>query len=195
MSQSACASIPTFATLAVYFIRKVLSDKLRSCLDCIHSDLNICMRNTIVCDKILNAIPFCLTQLVRTGIYLNSLLPNIRLFHKQLINRHLTALPINMPLITEMQIQTLSPGLSFEINKLSCNVKRRNFGYMPSRALSEDSDQTAHLRGLINIFTGCILDSQGCKGCNEDSGRTAQADLSLRWAHASEDTFSQVGAQ
>ena len=30
-------------------------------------------------------------------------------------------------------------------------------------APSEDSDQPAHSRSLIRIFTWCILDSQGCK--------------------------------
>ena len=30
-------------------------------------------------------------------------------------------------------------------------------------AFSEDSDQPAHSRSLIRIFTGRILDSQGCK--------------------------------
>ena len=53
---------------------------------------------------------------------------------------------------------------------------------------SEDSDQTAHSRSLIRIFTGRILDSQFCKTSsyvNEDSGQTAdaQADLSLQWTN------------
>ena len=54
---------------------------------------------------------------------------------------------------------------------------------------SEDSDQPAHSRSLIRIFTGRILDSQDCKvsSCEHqwlwtDCGN-AQADLSLRLAH------------
>ena len=41
----------------------------------------------------------------------------------------------------------------------------------------EDSDQPAHSRRLIRIFTGHILDSQGCKGFyadNEGSDQTAR---------------------
>ena len=45
--------------------------------------------------------------------------------------------------------------------------------YLRTCALSEDSDQTAHSRSLIRIFTGRILDSQGCEdsscGQREDS--------------------------
>ena len=60
---------------------------------------------------------------------------------------------------------------------------------------SEDSDQPAHSRSLIRIFTGRILDSQGCKvsPCGQRRLKSdcadAQADLSLRWAHISEGTF------
>ena len=42
---------------------------------------------------------------------------------------------------------------------------------------SEDSDQLAHSRSLIRIFTGSIMDSQGCKFFhvdNEDSDQTAR---------------------
>ena len=34
--------------------------------------------------------------------------------------------------------------------------------YLRTCAPSEDSDQTAHSRSLIRIFTGRNLDSQGC---------------------------------
>ena len=44
---------------------------------------------------------------------------------------------------------------------------------------SEDSDQTAHLRSLIRIFTGRILDSQGCKGRTGSFERTFQKARSL----------------
>ena len=73
--------------------------------------------------------------------------------------------------------------------------------YLRKYAPSEDSDQPAHSRSLIRIFTGRILDSPGCKGCKVSSHEQlrlrsdcadAQADLSLRWAHISEGTFSHV---
>ena len=68
-------------------------------------------------------------------------------------------------------------------------------------ALSEDSYQFAHLRRLIRIFTERILDSQGRKFslCRQrrllSDCADAQADLSLRWAHMSEGTFSDVAFQ
>ena len=34
--------------------------------------------------------------------------------------------------------------------------------YLWTYASSEDSDQTAQMCSLIRIFTGCILESQGC---------------------------------
>ena len=40
---------------------------------------------------------------------------------------------------------------------------QRQKTYLWTCAPSEDSDQTAHSRSLIRIFTGRILDSQGCK--------------------------------
>ena len=43
------------------------------------------------------------------------------------------------------------------------NVRKRTFGRIRTYAPSEDSDQTAHSRSLIRIFTERILDSQGCK--------------------------------
>ena len=57
---------------------------------------------------------------------------------------------------------------------------------------SEDSDQTAHSRSLIRIFTWCILDSQGFKFslCGQrrrwSDYLETQADLSLCFAHISE---------
>ena len=74
-------------------------------------------------------------------------------------------------------------------------------GNVPStREHSEDSDQPAHSRSLIKIFTGQILDSQWSKvsSCGQrrlwSDCADAQADLSLRWAHGSEGTFSDVAA-
>ena len=72
--------------------------------------------------------------------------------------------------------------------------------YLRTRAPSEDSDQTAHSRSLIRIFTGRNLDSQGCKVSSRRQQRLksdcvdAQADLSLRWVHMSESMFSYVEA-
>ena len=65
-------------------------------------------------------------------------------------------------------------------------------------APSEDSDQPAHSRSLIRIFTVRILHSQGCKvsSCGQRRLKSdcadAQADLSLRWAHMREGTFTHV---
>ena len=74
------------------------------------------------------------------------------------------------------------------------NIKKCTFVQC---AHSKDS----HLRSLIRIFTGCNLDSQGCKvsSCGHwrlwsDCGN-AQADLSLFWALISEGTFSHVKGQ
>ena len=67
--------------------------------------------------------------------------------------------------------------------------------YVWTCAPREDSDQPAHSRSLIRIFTGCILDSQGCKDSSCGQRRLwsdcadAQADLSLRWALMSEGMF------
>ena len=61
--------------------------------------------------------------------------------------------------------------------------------YLWTCAPSEDSDQTAHSRSLIRIFTGRILDRQGCKvsSCGQrrlwSDCKDAQAELSLRWTH------------
>ena len=47
--------------------------------------------------------------------------------------------------------------------------------------MCEVSDQPVNSRNLINIFTGRILDSQGCKVCFMRAtkiAQTAQADLS-----------------
>ena len=74
--------------------------------------------------------------------------------------------------------------------------------YLRIFAHSEDSDQPAHSRRLIRIFTVRILNSQGCKvsSCGQrrlwsDSVESQRADLSLRWVQISEGTFSHVAAQ
>ena len=76
---------------------------------------------------------------------------------------------------------------------------QRQETYLHTRAPSEDSDQPAHSRSLIRIFTGRILDSQGYKvffSCRQrrlcSDCADAQAYLNLRWAHWSEVTFSSV---
>ena len=64
-------------------------------------------------------------------------------------------------------------------------------------APSENSDQPAHWRRLIRIFTGRILDSKGCKVSPFGQQRHCvdeRADLSLRFALMSEGTFSPVAA-
>ena len=73
--------------------------------------------------------------------------------------------------------------------------------YLRTCAPSEDSDQPAHPRSLIRIFTGRILERQGYNVCSCEQRRLrsdcadAQADLSLRWLHVSEGTFSHFAAQ
>ena len=63
------------------------------------------------------------------------------------------------------------------------------------RAPSEDSDQPAHSRRLIRIFTGRICDSQGCKVSLPGRRRLRsecldeQDDLCLRWMQMAEGTF------
>ena len=64
--------------------------------------------------------------------------------------------------------------------------------------LREDSDQTAHSRSLIRIFTERILDSQACKASSCGQRRLwsdcadAQAYLSLHWVHVVGDMFYHV---
>ena len=65
-------------------------------------------------------------------------------------------------------------------------------------APSEYSDQPAHSRSLIRIFTGRILYSQGStvSSCRQwrlwSDCADAQTDLILRWAYMSEGTLSDV---
>ena len=72
--------------------------------------------------------------------------------------------------------------------------------YLRTNTPSEYSDQPVHLQSLISILTQHILDSQGCKVSSCGRRRlwadcaNAQADLSLRWAHVSECTFSHIVA-
>ena len=84
----------------------------------------------------------------------------------------------------ELNISVL---LSFEPQRLKT--------YLRTCVPNEDSDQPAHSRSLIRIFTVRILDSQGCKGwsCGQlRLGLDAQADLSLRSAHMSIVTFADI---
>ena len=70
--------------------------------------------------------------------------------------------------------------------------------YLRTCAPSEDSDQPAHSRSLIRIFTWRILDNQGFKvsSCEQRSDYTdPQANLSLRWAHTSEGMVSHFVTQ
>ena len=74
---------------------------------------------------------------------------------------------------------------------------QRQKKYLRICAPIEDSDQPAHSRDLIRLFTDHILDSQGCKflhADNEDRSdcADAQADLSVCLVHMSEGAFSHV---
>ena len=70
--------------------------------------------------------------------------------------------------------------------------------YIRTCAPSEASDQTAHSRSLIRIFTGGNLNSKVCKVSSCGQRRfwidcaDAQDDLSLRWAHMSEKGFYAI---
>ena len=66
--------------------------------------------------------------------------------------------------------------------------------YLRTCALSEVSDQPAHLRRLIRICTWHILDSQLRMWTTKTLVRLrgCATDLSLRMAHMSEGTFSHV---
>ena len=66
---------------------------------------------------------------------------------------------------------------------MSRNVKKLTYG----RAPREYSDQTARSRSLIRIFTGRILDSQGCR-----QRTLIRLRGSFRLTHISESTFSDV---
>ena len=71
--------------------------------------------------------------------------------------------------------------------------------YLRSRAPSEDSDQTAHLRSLIRIFTRRRFDRQECKVPSYGQRRlnrlcVCTEELCIHWAHMSEGTFSDVVA-
>ena len=78
---------------------------------------------------------------------------------------------------------------------------KRQKTYLRTCTTSEDSDQPAHSRRLIRIFTGrFFLASQRCKFLHADNENTSdcadvQADLSLLWAHMSEGAFSSVAAR
>ena len=63
-----------------------------------------------------------------------------------------------------------------------------------------DSDQTARMRSLIWISLGAFCTAKDTNFVHADneyeSGRTdAQSDLSIRWAHMSEGTFSHVDSK
>ena len=58
--------------------------------------------------------------------------------------------------------------------------------YLRTCPLNEDSDQPVHSRSPIRVFTGRILDNQGCSVFM----RTTKTDLSL--VNSSEGTFSRV---
>ena len=66
--------------------------------------------------------------------------------------------------------------------------------YLRTCAPSEASDQTAHSRSLIRIFTVCTLESQGCKvsSCGQRRLRSNCANVlgaHILWAHMSKCTF------
>ena len=72
--------------------------------------------------------------------------------------------------------------------------------YLRTCAPSKDSGQPADSCSLIQIFSECTLNSQGCKvsTCAQQilwsDCASAQSDLSLCWAHMSAGTVSHVAA-
>ena len=69
------------------------------------------------------------------------------------------------------------------------NTTQRQKTYLRKCAPSEASDQPSHSRSLVWIFTGRVLDSQGCRVSSSEQSRHwsdcayAQADLSSLVAH------------
>ena len=94
--------------------------------------------------------------------------------------------------------------VSICVNRQAPGIMKTHWGrqktYLRTCAPSKDSDQPAHSRSLIRIFTRRILDSQGDKvsSCGQQKlwsdCADAQTDLSLRWVLMSEGTFSLVAA-
>ena len=86
-------------------------------------------------------------------------------------------------------------------NLISRHEPRNQKMYLRTCGPSKDSDQPAHSRSLIWIFTMRIWDSQGCKVSSSGQRRLwsdcadSQADLSLRLAHMWKCTFAHVAAQ
>ena len=82
-------------------------------------------------------------------------------------------------------------------NEMNHKVRGQKM-YLRTCVPSEDSDQPAHSRSLIRIFTGRIFDSQGCKVSSCEERRfwsdcvDSQADQSLRCVLMSEGTFANV---
>ena len=106
--------------------------------------------------------------------------------------------PLTITTVDKMRIDgiiiVVQPIIS---SQKSRNVRKRTFVHVrPS-----DSDQHAPSRSLIRIFTRRILGRQGYKvsSCGQRRLRSdctdAHADLSLRWTHMSEGTFSHIAAQ
>ena len=70
--------------------------------------------------------------------------------------------------------------------------------YLWNYALSLDSIQSFSFAQSDQNLTGAFWvpkDAKFLRVNNEDADQTAQADLSLCWAHMSRGTFSQVAAQ
>ena len=67
--------------------------------------------------------------------------------------------------------------------------------YIRTYAPSEDSDQTAHSRSLIRIFTGHSLDSQGCQVSSSEQLTMIRLCGYAGWSESSlGGTFSHVAA-
>ena len=79
----------------------------------------------------------------------------------------------------------------------SVELNRSQKTHLRTCAQSEDSDKRAYSHRQIIIFTGSILDSQGCTLSTRGQRifcADAQTGLRLIWAHLSDVTFPKVAA-
>ena len=93
--------------------------------------------------------------------------------------------------------------LSCASSNMSGSGRKHTFGYVCSAKIqafhnvpSEESDQPVCMHRLIRIFTGHIMDSQGCKVSSSwrqwSEYMDELADLNFRWGHMPESSFCRV---
>ena len=101
----------------------------------------------------------------------------------------------------KIEIRSALKGGKNVLNSHFTFEPQRQNAYLQTCAPSEDSDQPAHSRSLIKIFSMRTFDSQGCKVSPCGQRRLwlvctdAQADLCIHWPHISENTLSDWSSQ